>query len=45
MNESNSKFKIVAVGVTALLFISLLATGYFFTGNQSITKDLHSEKN
>lgn len=44
MNESNSKFKLAAVGVTALFFISLITAVYFYNGNKGISKDLNAEK-
>lgn len=44
MNETNAKIKLAAVGVTALFFISLFTSIYFFNGNRSITEDLNKER-
>jgi myosin heavy subunit len=44
MKESNTQFNLTTVGVTVLLFLSLITAGYFISTKGSISKELNDEK-
>ncbi|CAN5566805.1 hypothetical protein BH23BAC1_BH23BAC1_32790 [soil metagenome] len=44
MEKSNTQFNLTTVGVTVLLFLSLITAGYFIATKGSISQELNDEK-